>query len=206
MLESSSISSPSTNKGVILDIGTGDGRFVYQMARKNPDRLYIGIDASSEALVKVSEKIHRNPKHGGAKNALFLKATAEALPEELNNVADEIHIHFPWGSLMRGVLLPDQNVLTSLRRVCKKDALIEIITSIDKARDASELNRLGISDNIDDDYVESVLRPRFEEAKFHITEHGVIPPSNWPTLCTSWAAKLKSSGSREARYLIAQTV
>jgi 16S rRNA (adenine(1408)-N(1))-methyltransferase len=203
MRENSSPSSPPTNKGVILDIGTGDGRFVYQMARKNPEKLYIGIDASSEALVKVSEKIHRNPKHGGAKNVLFLQASAESLPEELENIADEVHIHFPWGSLLRGVLKPDEVVLRSLRRVCKRDALVEIITAIDKARDANELSRLGITD-VDDQYIESVLHPKFESAGLQIKEYGLIPPTDWPTLCTSWAAKLKSGGTREARYLIAQ--
>lgn len=192
------------NKGVILDIGTGDGRFVYQMARKNPEKLYIGIDASSEALVKISEKIHRNPKHGGAKNVLFVQAPVEALPEELNNIADEVHIHFPWGSLLRGVLKPDEAVVRSLRRVCKREALLEIITSIDKSRDSNELCRLGISDYINEPYIENILRPHFALAGFHITEHGVIPPASWPTLCTAWAAKLKSGGTRDARYLIAQ--
>lgn len=188
----------------MLDIGTGDGRFVYQMARQNPDRLYVGIDASSEALVKISEKIHRNPKHGGAKNVLFLQARVEALPEELDNIADEVHIHFPWGSLLRGILLPDEAVLRSLRKVCKQEALLEIITSIDNTRDANELNRLGINNYIDEHYIENILRPRFALASFRITEHGLLPPVNWPTLCSSWAAKLKSGGTRDACYLIAQ--
>lgn len=204
MPENSSLLSPSTNKGVILDIGTGDGRFVYQMARANPDKLYIGIDASSEALVKVSERIHRNPKHGGAKNALFLKASVETLPEELKNIADEVHIHFPWGSLLRAVLLPDESILRSIRAICKEQALLEIITSIDRNRDANEFERLGIDMDIDDNYFENVLKPRFALAAFKITEHGIIPPGNWPSLCSSWGAKLRSSGTRDARYMIAQ--
>lgn len=204
MPENSLLSSPFMNKGVILDIGTGDGRFVYQMARKNPNRLYIGIDASSGALEKVSEKIYRNPKHGGAKNALFLQASVEALPDELNGIADEVHVHFPWGSLLRGVLEPDEVVLRSLRRVCKKHAIFEVITSIDSNRDAGELSRLGLKTGIDDRHVEEVLRPSFKRAGFEITEHGLIPPANWPSICTSWAAKLKSGGNRDARYLYAQ--
>lgn len=191
---------------MILDIGTGDGRFVYQMARENPEKLYIGIDASSEALAKISEKIHRNPKHGGAKNALFLQARVETLPEELNNIADEVHVHFPWGSLLRGMLLPDLEVLRSLRRICKNDALLELFTSIDKVRDLNELSRLGISDCVRDEYIEEVLLPKFSEAEFRVTEHGVIPAANWPSICTSWAAKLKTSGSRAARFLIAQAI
>jgi 16S rRNA (adenine(1408)-N(1))-methyltransferase len=196
-------SSPPT-QGVILDIGTGDGRFVYQMARQNPHRLYIGIDASSEALVKVSEKIYRNPKHGGAKNAMFIQARVEQLPEELNSVADEVHIHFPWGSLLGALLKPDAEVLKGIRRVCKQGTLVEIITSIDESRDLNELNRVGISAVIDDCYVEEKLRGSYAEAGLYVTEHGVIPPQEWPRLCTSWAAKLKAGGSRTVRYLIAE--
>ena len=206
MPENSSHLSLPISKGVILDIGTGDGRYVYQMARQNPDRLYIGIDASSEALIKVSEKIYRNPKHGGAKNAMFIQARAEALPDELTSIADEVHIHFPWGGLLAAVLKPDKTVLCNIRRICKRDTLVEIITSIDEDRDRSELTRLGISECITDEYVEERLRPHFARAEFNITEHGLIPRDRWPTLCTSWAAKLKSSGARDVRYLIAQAI
>ncbi len=90
------------SKGIIVDLGTGDGRFVYQSARQNPARFYLGIDASANLLEKVSEKIHRKPAKGGLKNALFIQAAVEALPEELEGIADEVHIHFPWGSLLKG--------------------------------------------------------------------------------------------------------
>ncbi|MBX9571443.1 MAG: class I SAM-dependent methyltransferase [Candidatus Obscuribacterales bacterium] len=186
-----------------MDIGTGDGRFVYQMARSNPDKLYIGIDASSEALVKVSEKTFRNPKHGGAKNAIFLQARVESLPEELNQIADEVHIHFPWGSLLAAMLKPDEAVLSAVRRVCKRDALVELVTSIDPSRDAGELQRIGLG-SVEDTHVTDVLFEPYKRAGLNITEHGIMPPDKWPSLCTSWAAKLKTSGTRHVRYIIAQ--
>ena len=42
-------SSDRTGEGVIIDIGTGDGRFVYQSARQNPNKFYIGIDPNTRA-------------------------------------------------------------------------------------------------------------------------------------------------------------
>jgi ubiquinone/menaquinone biosynthesis C-methylase UbiE len=80
-------SSPTTGGGVIIDLGTGDGSFVYQSARRHPDQFYIGIDAESSALEKVSEKIHRKPEKGGAANILFIQAAVEDLPSELDGVA-----------------------------------------------------------------------------------------------------------------------
>ena len=54
-----------TGEGVIIDIGTGDGRFVYQSARRNPNKFHIGIDPNTRPLTKISEKIHRKPAKGG---------------------------------------------------------------------------------------------------------------------------------------------
>jgi 16S rRNA (adenine(1408)-N(1))-methyltransferase len=47
---------------VIVDIGTGDGRYVYRSARANPGKFYIGIDVQRRSLGKVSEKVHRRPR------------------------------------------------------------------------------------------------------------------------------------------------
>ena len=75
------------DRAIVVDLGTGDGRFVYQSARQNPQRFYLGIDASANLLAKISEKIHRKPAKGGLKNALFIQAAVEALPEEDIQVA-----------------------------------------------------------------------------------------------------------------------
>src|SRR5712692_3427130 len=96
----SNSSSPHTGEGIVIDIGTGDGLFVYQCARLNPRKFYIGIDANPRPLEKLSEKIHRRLAKGGVPNVLFLQAAVEDLPPELDGLADEIHIHFPWGSLL----------------------------------------------------------------------------------------------------------
>src|SRR5688572_11197679 len=115
-------SSRPTGKGVVIDLGTGDGRFVYRAARRDPGTFYIGIDADAGALEKISEKIHRKPARGGAPNALFVQAAVESLPAELDGVADEVHVHFPWGSLLRAVATGDPAALRGLRRLCAPNA------------------------------------------------------------------------------------
>src|SRR5262245_62431274 len=128
-------SSPPTGGGVIIDLGTGDGSFVYQSALRHPDRFYIGIDAQSSALEKISEKIHRKPAKGGAPNVLFIQAAAEDLPSELDGVADEIHAHFPWGSLLRAMETGDAVVLRNLRRVCAADDWLAVVIDLYPSRD-----------------------------------------------------------------------
>lgn len=197
--------SPPTGEGIIIDIGTGDGLFVYQCAQKNPRKFYIGIDANPRPLEKVSEKIHRKPAKGGLPNVLFMQAAVEDLPVELSGVADEVHVHFPWGSLLRAMATGERAVLDNLRRLCSSEALLEVVIGLDPERDRSETERLGLQP-ISVAYVDTVLLPNYRDAGFEIFERGLISPSEWPKLQTSWAKRLQGSASRSLVYIIARAV
>jgi len=204
-----SIKAPSTNlsdhtgEGVIIDIGTGDGRFVYQSARRNPKKFYIGIDPNTRPLEKISEKIHRKPAKGGAPNVLFIQSAIEDLPDELNGVANEVHIHFPWGSLLRAVATGDVTLLQKLRRICAADALLEVVIGIDPVRDKSELERVGLQP-LTLEVVDDVLVPNYAAAGLEIIERGMIAASDWPEFETSWAKRLQGNEQRPITYLIAR--
>lgn len=203
-MNSNSSSHPiEEEKGIIVDLGTGDGRFVYQSARKNPHRFYLGIDASANLLEKVSEKIHRKPAKGGLKNALFIQAAVEDLPVELAGVADEVHIHFPWGSLLKGVATGDETILKNIHRICAPDAVLEVIIGVDQERDSTELERLGIS-SLSKEFIASDLKQRYSECGFQISAVGSFAPGNWPDLCTSWAQRLRNNDKRSIIYFTAR--
>jgi len=190
-----------TAEGVVVDIGTGDGRFVYRSAQENPNKFYIGIDANTKPLEKISMKATRKTSKGGLPNVLFVQAAIENLPEELNETADEVHIHFPWGSLLRVVILGDENVLQNLRRICAPECLVEIIIGIDQERDKSEIERLELP-SLSLDYLENVLIPKYKAAGFGILQSGILSVSDWSKLETSWARKLQGNRSRQCLYLI----
>ena len=198
-------SSPPTGGGVIIDLGTGDGSFVYQSARRHPDRFYIGIDAQSSAMEKVSEKIHRKPEKGGAANILFIQAAVEDLPPELDGVADVIHAHFPWGRLLRALALGDEAVLRNLRRACAPGAWLEVVIALDPERDRAEIERLGLCP-LSLEFLETTLIPRYRAADFEVVEYGSLPPSEWPQLQTSWAKRLRGATARQLSFLIARAV
>jgi len=173
--------SPPTNEGIVIDIGTGDGLFVYQRARQNPRKFYIGVDANPRSLEKVSEKIHRRSAKGGLPNVLFLQAAVEDLPPELDGIADEVHVHFPWGSLLRAVAVGDDEVLRSIRRLCSSEALLEVVIGLDSERDRSEIERLGLG-CVSLEQIDSVLSSKYRSAGFEILERGTASPSAWPEL------------------------
>ena len=194
-----------TGEGVVIDIGTGDGRFVYQSARQNPNKFYIGIDPNTRPLEKISEKIHRKPAKGGAPNVLFIQASIADLPSELDGVADEVHVHFPWGSLLRAVATGDVAVLGNLRRICATGALLEVVLGIDPERDQSEIERLGLTP-ISLEFIDETLVPNYAEAGFETTERGILNASEWPDFNTSWAKRLQGNERRPISYLIARAI
>ena len=102
----------------LIDIGTGDGRFVQHTARQQPDWFCIGIDACRENLHKTSQK--------APINALYLIASAQALPAALNERANRITINFPWGSLLESLLQGNPALLDGLERLAQSDTRLEI--------------------------------------------------------------------------------
>ena len=198
-------SSPLTGEGIVIDIGTGDGRFVYNCARRNPKKFYIGIDPNPRPLEKISEKIHRKPSKGGLPNVIFVQSALEDLPSELDGVADEVHVHFPWGSLLRAVAAGDETALGNLRRVCTSEALLEVIIGLDPERDRSEIERLELQE-VSIPYIDSTLVPKYGKAGFEILERGTISPEDWPRLESSWAKRLKGRAGRSLVYIIARAI
>src|SRR5262249_30156515 len=160
---------------VVVDLGTGDGLFAYRSGRENPSKFYIGIDPNPRPLEKISEKIHRRPASGGAPNVLFLQAALESLPEELDGVVSEVHVHFPWGSLLRILARGEMQGLVNLRRICRPDAIVEVVIGLDPERDRSEMERLGL-EPLSVSFVDRVLSPRYRDAGFEILECGVMSP------------------------------
>ena len=193
-------SSLHTGGGVVIDIGTGDGRFVFAAARSNPNKFYIGVDANAKPLEKPSMKATRKPTKGGLPNAMFVQAAVEDLPDELNGVADEIHIHFPWGSLLKAVATADEMVLTSLRRIAAPGSLLEIVIGIDPVRDKTEIERLDIPD-LTPVFLHSYLIPKYSAAGFALLDHGRLTSAEWSRLETSWARRLGGNDDRRVLHL-----
>jgi 16S rRNA (adenine(1408)-N(1))-methyltransferase len=189
---------------VVIDIGTGDGLFVYQSARQNPRKFYIGVDANARPLEKISEKIHRKPAKGGLPNVLFVQAAVEDLPRQLDGVADEVHVHFPWGSLLGAMCTGDRVVLENVRRICAPDALLEVVVALDPDRDRTEIERLGLP-AMSIEFIESVLKPRYRDAGFEMIERRILGPAECAPMKCSWAKRLSQDRNRAVCYIVART-
>lgn len=186
---------PHTGEGVVIDIGTGDGRFVSAAAKANPNKFFIGIDANTKPLEKPSMKATRKPAKGGLQNAMFVQAAVEDLPAEFDGIADEIHIHFPWGSLLKAVATGDETILSSLSRIAAPDCVLEVMIGIDAERDHTEIERLGLPE-LTPVILHSFLIPKYAAAGFSLEECRELEKAEWSGVETSWARKLSVGTTR----------
>jgi 16S rRNA (adenine(1408)-N(1))-methyltransferase len=182
---------------VIFDIGTGDGLYVYHAARSNPNNFYIGIDCNTRPLEKIGEKIFRKPSKGGVSNLLYLLAAVESLPSELDGIANEIHILFPWGNLLRAVALGETDVLHHIKNISAAHSFLEIVIGFDPQKDKQELARLGIPP-LSLKFIEETLAPLYWKAGFMILKSELLSEKDWAELRTSWAQRLRSNPVRLA--------
>ena len=105
-------------KRVILDLGTGDGRYVHHLAESFPHHFIIGVDACRENL--------REYSRAKLPNALFVIANAQSLPFELSGLVSHITINFPWGSLLKSLLAGDSNLMRGLESVSRPCTTMDI--------------------------------------------------------------------------------
>ena len=105
-------------RGVLIDLGTGDGCYVRSAAQACPERFVIGLDACRENL--------RAASRSAPSNALFVIANALDLPWELRGLAGHITINFPWGSLLGALVNAEPTLFDGLRMLALPGALLEI--------------------------------------------------------------------------------
>jgi 16S rRNA (adenine(1408)-N(1))-methyltransferase len=101
-------------KRIVLDLGTGDGRYARTLAEQNPRWFVIGVDACRENL-----REHSRTK---LQNLLFIIASAQELPRELEGLISHITINFPWGSLLESLLASDLKLMRGLTSVSRPGA------------------------------------------------------------------------------------
>ena len=177
---------PSGFEKTIIDLGTGDGKFVYKKALKNPQNLYIGVDPSTKQMKKFSRKAVRKK----LKNVLFVIGSIELLPKELENTADKLFIILPWGSLLEKIVNPTENTIQKLSSLIKNKGKIEIIFGYSPELEPSEIRRLDLPD-LNKTYIKANILPKFKKLGNCLLEK--IKPAN---IDTAWAKKLNFSQDR----------
>lgn len=78
-----------------VEVGTGKGRFITEMAKQNPDTLYIGVEKFSSVLVTGVQRVAENPPA----NLRLIEADVNDIEELFSpGEIDRLYINFtdPW--------------------------------------------------------------------------------------------------------------
>src|SRR4030088_863827 len=81
-------------------------------------------------MAEASRRAARGIRRGGLANAQFVVASAESLPLEISGVATSLTVHFPWGSLLNGLISADPAMLAGLVRMALPGATLTLLLSV----------------------------------------------------------------------------
>ena len=175
--------------GLVVDLGTGDGKHVLAVGRRRPDALIIGLDAGPDAMRKTAARAAAKPVKGGLPNVLFVWAAVEDLPVELTDV-DELHCLMPWGSLLRAFVEPNVQVLRGVADHCRPGADFLLTLNLHAWR--PPVPEVGDTPEPTPDSI-AELASTYAAAGWRIDSADYLDAAGIAELGTSWTKRLGSS-------------
>ena len=165
-------------------MGAGDGGYVLHRARTEPNTFAIAIDANPDALASGAWRA----KRARIANAAFIVEGVERFPSELAGLADEVTVHFPWGSLLRGLVQGSSAVIGPLAGLMKSGAQLRVLLSAAGRDGFAEVTPSLIASQ----------RARYAEEGLHLVEaewasNAVVAESR-----SAWAKRLAVGRARRA--------
>jgi len=175
--------------GVTIDVGAGDGRWVYRYAQRHPERIVIGLDPGAENLRELSAKAARKPARGGLANVLYVVGSVERVPDELRGIAGEMYVTLPWGSLMRGIILAEPAVLDGLASLAKDGAALHIVLNTRIFDEPAPVEARGLPE-LTPEYARETLAPAYAQHGIEIIGARSMDADEVAALPTTWAKRL----------------
>lgn len=180
---------------VVIDVGTGDGRFALRMARELPRSLVVGIDPVQAAMADVARRSSAKPSRGGVPNALFLVASAEALPSALSSRASLVSVNYPWGSLLRTLVQPDPAGMRALVGLLQSGGRFVALLNASVTDDRDYGERLGLPP-LENAHLDERLVPGWEESGLEGVSWHRLGADEEPVHHTTWGRRLVRGSNR----------
>lgn len=169
----------------MVDAGTGDGRYPLHVARTRADTLAIGLDASSDTLAHAARLAVRER----LPNLVLLREPLERVG--LDSIADDVTVHFPWGSLLRGALAEDLAVFDSICGLPRAGGTLTLLLSQIERDGGAPLSAADIA---------RVTRA-YRASGFALAESRSIVRADCDAARSSWGKRLDVGGTRPGHLL-----
>ncbi|GGK34557.1 hypothetical protein GCM10010124_29010 [Pilimelia terevasa] len=181
----------AAHDGAVLDVGTGDGKHAQHLARQHPDRLVVGLDAARDNMRAVSAKAAA--RRSGLPNLIYVWAAAESLPPALHDITD-VHVLMPWGSLLRGVVGADPQILGGLRAVCAPGAGLYVALNLHAWR--PPVPEVGGHPEPTPESALATMAAPYAAAGWTLADAAYLDTAGVAALATSWTRRLSASRAR----------
>lgn len=184
---------------VHVDLGTGDGKFIYRQAKQFPQIYFVGVDLHPETMSYFSWKMSRKPSRGGGiYNATFLCSALGDLPSSLTQFANSISVNYPWGSLLSDLVIPTSSALMKISNLAKQEGSLEILLNYAVFQNSTYAKSLKLP-SMDEAYIRSHLYPTYRSHGIRLTSHEVQSTAGNKS---SWGQKLTLGGQREVLRIL----
>lgn len=187
-------------KSLVIDIGTGEGEFIYKKAKQDQEIMYIGIDTSADSMLQYSVKSAKKPEKGGLRNVMYVVANANDLPDALTSTADRIFINLPWGSLRDGIIKGEHSFLSGIKKIAKANTTLEIYVSYCDLYEKQEIENRQLP-ALTVAYLRNVINDKYKKYGISITHVSVLDNEDLRKIETKWAKKLGYGKKRDVFYM-----
>lgn len=174
-----------------VDLGTGDGRFVYEKAKLSPQTYFIGVDTLAKSMEEFSGKAVREKM----KNALFVVGNAENFIPGLNYVIDTVHINFPWGSLLSLCVKPSEIFLQELKRVLKVGGHVNMTFGYSEEFEQKQVEKLDLP-SITLESLQNKISAQYIGNGFRLCDVEELSKNEVYEIGSTWGKKLKFGRDR----------
>jgi 16S rRNA (adenine(1408)-N(1))-methyltransferase len=179
----------------ILDIGTGDGRYVYKNALANPNTLYLGIDPASN-LKEYQREINRKK----IRNAVLINSSIENFNLNEVNTIDQINIILPWGNLLKYVVTVDNPFFEKIFKWLSDEAKVQIIFGFNEELEEKETKRLNLAELTEQET--NFIKNKYQNLQgYKLIEFKQLTNKDLINFETSWAKKLSFGKNRKYLYI-----
>ena len=163
-------------------------------------RSCLGADALDDAMAETAARCARKPARGGRPNAWFLRVAAEAIPEELSGIADEVRVTLPWGRLLEGIVEPDAQVLGGIGALAASGAAVVIVLNGEIWSDSLPTRYRDLPAPTTE-HIGAVVVPALANAGVTIDEVRWMDADEAHGIQTTWARRL-GHGRPHPRFLL----
>lgn len=174
------------DKPLHLEIGTGKGRFIMELAQQNPDINYIGIEKYSSVLLRCLEK----QQELLLQNLIFIRGDAELINTYFaEGEIEKIYLNFsdPWPKERHARRrLPSSEYLRRYDLILAREGTIEFKTD----------NR-GLFDFAVDEVSQSVFR--IDQISYDLHNDPVMVSGN---IMTEYEEKFSKKGNKICKYIL----